>query len=305
MGKKSRKGVSRAGAKNHSAAGQSKASSAGRNKSGSSSVASRDALSLDNPDIAASTLPAPKGPPPQDVMTFVNTLMMQHQAAVLNAANVNAANVSSQQQASSADDESNQFSKKISGTNAAIASAVATEEPVVEKEEVPAVSVAVEPEEKKEEIAAEKVPHSPVVPKPVVEKVRAPVVPEPAVEKIAAPVVPEPVVVVKVAAPVVSEPAAAPLVPEPVVVEVAAPKAPEAEEAKIDVWSSKLRDVVATEDPTTLTKPVMDVTPHKPSAILVSPARSPSTKNTPIPTLDTPHSKDVEAKGNECGCIIV
>jgi hypothetical protein len=91
MGKKSRKGVSRAGVKQHPGAGQSKTrskSTTGKSVGSSASVMSQDSISIASADmLKSSTLSAmaaaagsgPNGPPPLDVLNFVNTLMMQQQ----------------------------------------------------------------------------------------------------------------------------------------------------------------------------------------------------------------------------------
>ena len=76
MGKKSKKGVTRAGTKKHPGAGK------GRAKSDASSRASRDNISVDgNPDLArlASESKAPTGPPPKDVVAVVNNLVAAQQ----------------------------------------------------------------------------------------------------------------------------------------------------------------------------------------------------------------------------------
>lgn len=92
MGKKSKKGVSRAGVKKHPAAGQSKARSASfqSNATGSraSSRASSPVSSLmeemgllassKTADPLATSSVSPK-PPPLDILDFVNTLMMQQE----------------------------------------------------------------------------------------------------------------------------------------------------------------------------------------------------------------------------------
>jgi hypothetical protein len=92
MGKKSKKGVSRAGVKQHPGAGQSKTrgkSTTGKSVGSSASVMSQDSLSIASADMVmkSSTLGAmaaaagsgPNGPLPLDVLNFVNTLMMQQQ----------------------------------------------------------------------------------------------------------------------------------------------------------------------------------------------------------------------------------
>jgi hypothetical protein len=85
---------------------------------------------------------------------------------------------------------------------------------------------------------------------------------------------------------------------------------------QVDVWSSKLRDVVSmvdVDDPAAgvaVNKPVMDVTPVKQPRLVpliqtVSPSPDQSQQTRPIP-LDRPDTNDAEAaKQNECGCIIV
>ena len=80
MGKKSKKGVSRAGTKKHPGAGN------GRAKSDTSSRASRDNISLDgNPELTrlASESKAPSGPPPRDVVAMLNNLVAAAAAAEL------------------------------------------------------------------------------------------------------------------------------------------------------------------------------------------------------------------------------
>lgn len=235
MGKKSRKGTTRAGTKKHSAAGQG-VSSLPKSDAGSVvSKVSKDALSVDTPfstenKFAPSNLPAPTGPPPKDVMTFVNSL-------VQNAVN-EAASAKENKENPAAEPE--EVSEKA---NVAPEPVVAVPKPQV-KEEI------------KQEVA------TPVVAAP------APEVKEPETPKEEAPVVQQREAF---------EPAA----------EGAAEKAPE--EAKPDVWSSKLRDVV------TETEPVMAVTPPRNRAV-----------QAPIPNLATPDKNDVEVKQNECGgCIIL
>lgn len=81
MGKKSRKGVSRAGTNKHPGAGKGRAKT-GRAKSDASSRASRDNISVDeNPDLTrlASESKAPTGPPPKDVIAVVNNLVAAQQ----------------------------------------------------------------------------------------------------------------------------------------------------------------------------------------------------------------------------------
>jgi hypothetical protein len=59
-----------------------------------------------------------------------------------------------------------------------------------------------------------------------------------------------------------------------------------------------VRDVVVDEK-----KPVMDVTPQRSRDVVAS--SSSSAAAAPISTLDTPDAKDIEAKQNDCGCIIL
>jgi hypothetical protein len=86
---------------------------------------------------------------------------------------------------------------------------------------------------------------------------------------------------------------------------------------QVDVWSSKLRDVVSmvdVDDPAAgvaMNKPVMDVTPVKQPRLVpliqtVSPSPDQSQHTRPPIPLDRPDTNDAEAaKQNECGCIIV
>ena len=82
----------------------------------------------------------------------------------------------------------------------------------------------------------------------------------------------------------------------------------------VNVWSSKLRDAVSLVDADEMVnQPVLDVPPIKqpsklvvPAIQTVSPSPDGSKQVRPPPTLDTPDAKDMEnTKQNECGCIIV
>ena len=345
MGKKSRKGVSRAGTK-HNAAGQGRTSTARGSKSDSFSLASTrasrdvDNVSLDNSEasfakllLATTTATTSLGPPPPDVFAFVNNLMMQ------------------QAMSTAAQPDNNPSNKENSVAGGILMTEENKKEGFIVAEEDPPV-VEPEPLSLVEPTVAETAQHEGTIEVVAQTPVSGPtdcenfvtsvviaseaVIVEPPNVTDAAPsvaqeetpriqerasVVPEIVLQDELDAVIVQSDAAVEV--KPPVTNDEAPNTPNDKKtdalgknatsnstesleqqpvviaSTVDVWSSNLRAVVGEEN----TKPVIDVTPLKPSTAATT--IQPHTPISTPPTLDTPDKHELNEKQmNECGCII-
>jgi hypothetical protein len=340
MGKKSKKGVSRAGAKKHNAAGHGKSTTStstslkGRIRSDSKasfeSGSSNNAFNVhdagvsQNITVNAKEQPAPVSISGMDINMILDILNKENNAAPGPA-----------MQAMMDDIEKILISPpRVPKATDAAKEEMSLDVPVMALPKEVAASDQ-DPAEVVEAVETNVVEQSEKTPKPSLETVEK-VVEAPPVENVAvtvAEIVPPPSVVEPavvqdsvevddqplfcvsdspVDADAETEPSKeleAPTTPVP-----SEPVAEAKSNEPLNVWSSKLRDAVALVDTDEMAHqpPVLDVTPVKqPSKLVVpliqtvSPSPDTSKHLRAPPTLDTPDAKDVDVKQNECGCIIV